>query len=165
MKSVLDMKSIIAAAAAVVILTACGGPAPVTIADLPAYSGATPLQAGNSPIATTLQNNETQAAAMGQKIEQKAFNLPPGTTWDQVKSFYTEQLKEKGWKEGIGAGSGLAGGMAAGMANKALSQANAGNEMFQTALFSRGKQTLTLMRLAGVASKDEVQVLISLNTR
>ncbi len=146
-------------------LTACGGPAPVSIAELPAYDGAKELQAGSSPIATTLKNNETQAAAMGQRIEQKAFDLPGGTTWDQVKGFYTEQLKAKGWKEGVGAGKGLAGGIAADMANKALSQANAGNEMFQTAMFSRGKQTLTLMRMAGATKKKEVQMLISLNTQ
>ena len=146
------------------LLSACGGPAPVSIAELPSYDGAKELQPGNSPIATTLKNNEAQAAATGQKIEQKAFDLPGGTSWDQVKSFYTEQLKAKGWKEGVGAGKGIAGGIAAGMVNDALSQANAGNDMLQTAIFSRGKQTLTVMRMAGATKKKEVQLLLSLNT-
>jgi hypothetical protein len=164
MKSAFVVKSVAVASAAVVVLTACGGPAPVSIASLPAFAGATELQAGNSPIATTLKNNETQAAAMGQKIEQKAFDLPSGTSWDQVKGFYSEQLKAGGWKEGVGAGKGVAGGIAAGMVNDALSQANAGNDMFQTAMFSRGKQTLTVMRMAGTTKKNAVQVLLSLNT-
>ena len=164
-KAVFDLKSIAVLSAAVLVLTACGGSPPVSIADLPTFAGATALQPGASTIATTLKNNETQAAAMGQKIEQKAFQLPKGTAWDAVKGFYTEQLKAKGWNEGVGGGSGIAGGMAADMANKALSQANAGNDMFQTAMFSKGKQTLTLMRLAGTTKKDEVQLLVSLNTR
>ena len=146
------------------LLAACGGgPAPVSIADLPTYAGAKQLQPGNSPIATTLKNNEQQAAAMGQKIEQKAFGLPKDATWDKLIAFYNEQLKAKGWKEGA-AGGGLGSSMANDMVNKAMGQANAGNDMFKTAMFARGKQTLTVMRLAGTTAKDEAQVLLSLNT-
>ena len=95
-KAVFDLKSIAVLSAAVLVLTACGGSPPVSIADLPTFAGATALQPGASTIATTLKNNETQAAAMGQKIEQKAFQLPKGTAWDAVKGFYTEQLKALG---------------------------------------------------------------------
>ena len=164
MRTMLDLKSFAVMSAAAVILTACGGAPPVTIADLPTYAGATVLQPGNSPIATTLKNNETQAAAMGQKIEQKAFNLPGDATWDKVIGFYTEQLKTRGWKEGAVA-SGMGSSMANDMVSKALGQANAGNDLFKTALLTRGKQTLTLMRLAGATRKNEAQLLLSLNTR
>ena len=147
-----------------ILLTACGsGPAPVSIADIPSYTGAKELQPGNSPIATTLKNNEQQAAAMGQKIEQKAFSLPKDATWDKLIAFYNEQLKAKGWKEGAAAG-GLGSSMANDLVKNALSQANAGNDLFKTAIFTRGKQTLTVMRLAGATAKNEVQVLFSLNT-
>ena len=100
---------------------------------------------------------------MGQKIEQKAFNLPKDASWDKVIAFYGEQLKAKGWKEGAAAG-GLGSGMANDMVKNALAQANAGNDLFKTAIFTRGKQTLTVMRMAGATKRDEVQLLLSLNT-
>jgi hypothetical protein len=159
-----NVKVMAVSVASAILLTACGGtPAPVSIADLPTYAGAAELQPGNSPIATTLQNNEQQAKAMGQKIEQKAFSLPKDATWDKLIAFYGEQLKAKGWKEGAAAG-GLGSSMANDMVKNALSQANAANDLFKTAIFTRGKQTLTVMRLAGAAAKDDVQVLLSLNT-
>jgi hypothetical protein len=147
-----------------IMLAACsGGPAPMSIADLPTYAGAKELQPGNSPIATTLKNNEQQAAAMGQKIEQKAFSLPKDATWDKLIAFYGSELKAKGWKEGAAAG-GLGSGMANDMVKNALNQANAANDLFKTAIFTRGKQSLTLMRMAGATKKDEIQLLLSLNT-
>jgi len=163
MKVLVDLKTTVSALAAAVILTACGGSAPVSIADLPTYTGATALQPGNSPIATTLKNNETQAASMGQKLEQKAFSLPKDATWDKITAFYSEQLKAKGWKEGVA--GGIAGGMANEMASKALAQANAGNDMLKTTILNRGKQTLTILRLASNPNdKTDAQLLLSLNT-
>ena len=159
-----NLKLVAVALVSAVLLAACGSaPAPVTMADLPTYSGATELQPGNSPIATTLKNNEQQAAAMGQKIEQKAFTLPKDATWDKLIAFYGEQLKAKGWKEGVAAG-GVGSGMANDIMKNALAQANAGNDMFKTAIFTRGKQTLTVMRMSGATKRDEVQLLLSLNT-
>ena len=164
MQSASNVRLMAVSVASAILLTACGGgPAPLSMADLPTYAGATELQPGNSPIATTLRNNEQQAAAMGQKIEQKAFGLPKDATWDKLIGFYKEQLAAKGWKEGAAAG-GLGSSMANDMVSKALGQANAVNDLFKTAIFTRGKQTLTVMRLAGATAKDEVQVLLSLNT-
>jgi hypothetical protein len=163
MQSSFNVRIMAVSVVSAALLMACGGPAPLSIAELPAYAGATELQPGNSPIATTLKNNEQQAAAMGQKIEQKAFNLPKDASWDKVVGFYSEQLKAKGWKEGA-AGGGLGSSMANDLVNKAMSQANSGNDMFKTAMFARGKQTLTVMRLAGATKKDEAQLLLSLNT-
>jgi hypothetical protein len=164
MKSLFNVRVVAVSIVSAILLAACGGaPAPVSIADLPAYAGAKELQPGNSPIATTLQNNEQQAAASGQKIEQKAFSLPKDATWDKLIAFYSEQLKAGGWTEGAAAG-GLGSGMANDMVKNALSQANAGNDLFKTAMFTRGKQTLTVMRLSGATARDEVQVLLSLNT-
>ena len=164
MQSVRKLSLIVIAATTAVILAACGSaPAPVTIAELPTYAGAKELQPGNSPIATTLKNNEQQAAAMGQKIEQKAFTLPKDATWDKLIAFYSEQLKAGGWKEGVAAG-GVGSGMANDIMKNALAQANAGNDMFKTAIFTRGKQTLTVMRMAGTSKRDDAQILLSLNT-
>ena len=71
MKAVMELKSIVAMFLAVVIMSACGGGAAVTIADLPMYAGATELKSDNSAIAKTLQNNEAQAKALGQKIARR----------------------------------------------------------------------------------------------
>jgi hypothetical protein len=164
MKSSFNVRVMAVSVASAILLAACGGaPAPVSVADLPTYAGASQLQPGNSPIATTLKNNEQQAAATGQKIEQKAFSLPKDATWDKLIAFYGNELKAKGWKEGAAAG-GLGSGMANDMVKNALNQANAANDGFKTAIFTRGKQTLTLMRMAGASKKDEVQLLLSLNT-
>lgn len=164
MKALRGLQSLAVAAVAAVFLSACGGAPPLSIADLPAYAGATELQPGNSPIATTLRNNEQQAAAMGQKIEQKAYNLPRDASWEKVVGFYDDQLKGAGWKSGVAVG-GLGSGMANEMVSKALSQANAGSDLFKTAMFTRGKQTLTVMRVADASRKGDAQLLLSLNTR
>lgn len=164
MKAILELKSVVALFLAAVIITGCGGGAPVAIADLPVYAGATELKADNSAIAKTLQNNEAQAKALGQKIEQKGFALPKDASWDKVKTFYTDSLKAKGWSEGLG-GGGLAGGLANDITSKALGQVNSANDSFQTTFFSKGNQTLALIRLAGVPSKDDVQLLLSLNSK
>jgi hypothetical protein len=100
---------------------------------------------------------------MGQKIEQKAFNLPKDASWDKLIGFYTEQLKAKGWKEGVAA-RGLGSGMANDMVKKAMAQANAGSDLFKTAIFTRDRQTLTIMRLANATGNNEAQLLVSLNT-
>jgi len=167
MKQMMNVKSIAGACVVAVIMAACGGGgAAVSIAQLPVYAGASELQPGDSAIAATLKNNEAQAAASGQKIEQKGYSLPGDASWDSVIAFYKKELTAQGWKDGVGAGAGIAGAIAGDMAAKALAQANAGNDLFKTAMFSKGKQTLTVIRLVSDPSKkNEAQLLLSLNTR
>lgn len=141
-------------------LVACGG-GEVTISDLPVYPDAAALVPGEDPIADTLVQNMEQNAALqssmgtGGSLEQKAFSLPAGTTWDDVNNFYTEQLD--GWESGMG-------GVAGDMANDILASANAGNELFQTAMWSNGNQILTVIRQADPTNPEAIYLFLSLNT-
>jgi hypothetical protein len=144
------------------VLVACGG-RPVAVSDIAVYTGATLLRAGEDPIADTLIQNMEQDASMrtnigvGGSIEQTAYRLPAGTTWEQVKGFYDKELAAAGWKSG-------AGGPAGSMASSIMESANAGNTLFQTAIWSKGKQTLTLVRNVNPTNEAEVYLMMSLNT-
>jgi hypothetical protein len=144
-------------------LTACGASA-VTVADLPTYPDAVRLQAGEDPIADTLANNMAQNAAMtsgmgglGGSIEQVAFRLPAGTTWDQLNGFLTTELDAAGWDTGMGGPGGD-------IASQALASANAGNDMFQTAMWNKGDQILTVFRLTDPNNAEQPYLIVSLNT-
>jgi hypothetical protein len=121
--------------AATGLLAACGAPAaPATPTAAPAapaakapakpvatgmvfpiYAGATPLAADN-PMTPAID-------AMKQQLKQQpdanvvvdAYALPGGATFDQVKTFYTNELTSKGWKgvDASQAGANLPGGGAA----------------------------------------------------
>jgi hypothetical protein len=163
MKTTVRLLALITMLALSMLLSACGSK-PVALADLPVYTGATELKPGESNIADTLQSNGQQDAAMRQAVgtggstEQKGFDLPAEATWDQVKSFYTDKLKASGWNEGMG-------GPAGSMASDIMNQANAGNELFQTALYSKDKQTLTVIRVADPTDTSKVQLILSLSTQ
>jgi hypothetical protein len=163
MKTTVRLLALIVMLTSAMLLSACGSK-PVTLADLPVYPGASELQAGESTIADTLQNNGQQDAALreamgaGGSTVQKGFDLPADAGWDQVKSFYVEQLKSGGWAEGM---SGPAGNIA----SQVMEQANQGNELFQTALFSKDKQTLTLIRVADPIDPSKVQLILSLSSQ
>lgn len=161
MKTAFSLALVVVLSATAALLAACGGrpPPAVGMADVPAFPGAAEMKADNSAIAATLRNNEAQAQATGQKIEQRGFTLPKGATWDKVKSFFTTELGARGWREGVG------GALGSDIANQALAQANAGNEMVQTTIFSRGGQTLSITRLVGATKKDEVALILSLSSR
>jgi hypothetical protein len=144
-------------------LTACGG-GDVTVADLPTYPDAVRLQAGEDPIADTLANNMAQNSAMtsgmgglGGSIEQVAFRLPAGTTWDQLNGFLSTELDAAGWGTGMGGPGGD-------LASQALASANAGNDMFQTAMWNKGDQILTVFRLTDPNNAEQPYLIISLNT-
>ncbi len=145
------------AALLMLALTACGGSSPVTANDLPAYPGATELKADDSKLAATLSKNSqqitalTQAAGVNGKTEQKGFALPKDASWDAIKKFYDDKLKAAGWSE------------PSGMASNILSQVNGMNDTFQTATYTRGNQTLALIRLVDPISKD-ASLIFSLNT-
>jgi len=139
-------------------LTACGGASPVTANDLPVYPGATALQPGDSKLADTLSKNSqqitalTQSAGVNGKTEQKGFSLPKDATWDAVKKFYDDKLTAGGW------------GVPGGVASNVLAQVNTMNDSFQTATYTRGNQTLALVRLVDPISKDAT-LIFSLSTR
>lgn len=143
-------------------LAACGGGA-VTVADLPTYPDAVRLEKGDDPIADTLATNMEQNAAltgslgMGGSIEQVAFRLPEGATWDQVNSFLDKELKAAGWDSGMGGPGGD-------IASQALASANAGNDMFQTAMWNKGSQVLTVFRMVDPSNESQPYLILSLNT-
>jgi hypothetical protein len=144
-------------AIAAVALAACGGSAqPVTLNDIPAFTGAKEFKPGESTIGDTLAKNMqtnaalTQAMGTGGKLEQKGFQLPDGTTWDQVQKFYDDNLKAAGWGTNSTAASVLA-------------VVNQQNDAFQTATYLRGNQTLAVIRMVEPISK-QVWLFLSLNT-
>lgn len=135
------------------LLAACGGGAPATMNDIPAPPNATALDPN---ISNTLANNMQQDAALrqavgaGGKTEQKGFSVPKDTQWDAVKSFYADKLKIAGWENNS-------------MVSNIMAQANAANTMYQTEMWKKGNQTLTVILLADPVSQDK-QVLLSLST-
>jgi hypothetical protein len=142
--------------------TGCGSQ-PATVADLPVYPGAVELKPGEDPVADTLANNMAQDASLrqgigaGGSIEQKAFRLPADTSWEAVQGFYKENLEGDGWKSG-------AGGIASDIVNQALESTNQGNELFQTAMWSKGKQIFTIFRLLEMPGATQPYLIVSLNT-
>lgn len=149
-------------AAVITVLSACGGAS--SSGDLPRYPGATELKAGESVVGDTLAKNMDQDAAVrkamgaGGKTEQLGFRLPGDATWDKVKAFYDKELRASGWESGLG---GVAGGFID--INAVMGAANQGNELFQTAMWSRGKQTLTVVMAAGPSGQREL--ILSLSSR
>ncbi len=147
-----------------VILPSCGGNA--TSGDLPKYPGAVELKVGDSAIGSTLAQNMKQDAAVrqamgaGGKIEQTGFKLPVDATWEQVKSFYDKELKATGWESGLG---GVAGGFVD--INAVMGAANQGNNLFQTAMWSKGKQTLSVAMVIDPSDKKQKELILSLSSR
>ena len=140
-----------------VFLAACGGA--VAIGDIPAYPDATALEPGTDPVADTLVDNMVQdaqirnSAGVGGQIEQMAYRLPEGASWENIESFYNDKLGDDGWESGLG-------GIAGNIAGDVMSSVNQGNDLFQTAIWSQGKQPLTLIRVAQDATADGDFLLI-----
>jgi hypothetical protein len=145
-------------------LLSCGGK-PAAMTDIPVFPGAVELKPGTNPIGDTLSQNEKTDASMrqalnaGGKIEQRAWQLPAGTAWPEVKSFYEEKLQAAGWQSGIG---GVGGGFAD--VNKMMDAANQSNPMAQTMILTKGKQSLTVLMLADPLNKEGKQLIVSLAT-
>ena len=118
----------------VLALAACGGGAPATLDDVPAYPNASALKPGENAMADTLAKNVQQAGAMGAKLDQKMFTLPEDTSWDKVKGFYTDKLTGAGWTA----------------ANLPIPD----NDMFKMTVWTRGGQSLTVGQLTEPISKD-----------
>lgn len=153
------MKQIVFLLGLILVLAACAGGTAVTLQDIPAYPEAAALQPGVDPVADTLVNNMTQDAQLrsevgvGGQTAQMAYRLPAGTSWDQVQRFYNDELGSDGWKSGLG---GMAGNLASGI----MDSVNQGNDLFQTGTWSKGKQTLTLVRVADTATAEDAFILI-----
>lgn len=145
-------------------LSSCGGK-PAAMSDIPVFPGAVELISGTNSIADTLSQNEKADAAMRQalnargKVEQRAWQLPSGTAWPEVKSFYEEKLQAAGWQSGIG---GAGGGFVD--VNKMMDVANQANPVSQTMILTKGTQSLTLLMLAMPGNKDGKQLIVSLAT-
>jgi hypothetical protein len=149
-----QLARLVIALVAIATLSACGaigGAAPVTLAEIPAYTGAKELQPGESTIADTLVKNMQQSQAAGANIEQKGFDLPSDAQWAQVNGFYEEKLKAGGW----GINSTI---------NSVMAQANAGNDMVQMGNWQRGKQNLTIIMVTDPIDTTKKQLIFSLAT-
>ena len=141
-----------------IFLVGCGSKA-VTMDEIPAYPEATALEPGADPVADTLVENMAQDAqirtdvGVGGQIEQKAYRLPAGATWDDVESFYNDKLGANDWENGLG---GIAGNIAGDM----MGTVNQANEMMQIGTWSRDKQTLSLVRVAETTDSNGSFLLI-----
>ena len=145
-------------AISLIFLVGCGSKA-VTMDEIPAYPDATALEPGADPVADTLVENMAQDAqirtdvGVGGQIEQKAYRLPAGATWDDVESFYNDKLGANDWENGLG---GIAGNIAGDM----MGTVNQANEMMQIGTWSRDKQTLSLVRVAETTDSNGSFLLI-----
>lgn len=145
-----------------------GGGSAATTGDLPVYPGAIELKEGESVIGDTLAQNMEQDAAMREamgalgsgNIQQKGFQLPAEATWEQVKGFYEKELTAAGWQSGLG---GIAGNMVD--VNAMMEAANQDNELFQTAIWSKGKQTLTTVMITDPSDTTKKELILSLSTQ
>lgn len=171
MNAKLSIKSIVSLGAALVMLSACGGAKPATMADMPTYPGATELKPGESTLANTLANNVAQndqlkqaMGGAGTKIDQKGFKLPAAATWADVSKFYEDKLKGMGFAAGLGGTGGIAGGLVGNLTDKVMQQVNQGNDLFQTAMYSKDKQVFTVIMLTDPTDKTKKELVTSLNT-
>ena len=145
-------------AISLIFLVGCGSKA-VTMDEIPAYPEATALEPGADPVADTLVENMAQDAqiridvGVGGQIEQKAYRLPAGATWDDVENFYNDKLGANDWENGLG---GIAGNIAGDM----MGTVNQANEMMQIGTWSRDKQTLSLVRVAETTDSNGSFLLI-----
>lgn len=146
-----------------VAASACGGGKADTAATLPVYPGATLLKPGEDPVADTLAKNMEQDAAIrqsagvGGKIEQTAYKLPADASWDQIKAYFDKELTGAGWKSGMG-------GIGGDIANQALEASNQANEYMKISMWSKGKQTLTVIRAVDMSNTNQPYLLVLLNT-
>lgn len=79
---------------------ACGGGGtPAAMSDVPIYTGATPIEAGDDFLVDLLvQSMEEAVAGESITMETKSYALPEDTSLDNIKSFYDTQLEGTDWK-------------------------------------------------------------------
>jgi len=159
-----SMAGLILIGAVILLLAACGSKTS-GLGDLPVFPGSTELKAGDSRIGETLARNNEQDSAMrnamgaGGQTEQRGFSLPADTIWDKVKSYYETELKSRGWTSGLG---GIVGGIVD--INAMMNTANKSNNLFQTMIWSKGKQTLTIILTISPTDASQKTLIQSLST-
>jgi hypothetical protein len=90
------------AALMLVLLAACGGGTSSTGGSLPLFAGAKPLE-GGSPMAVAIDAAKQQLKQQsGADTTVDAYTLPAGTSFDQVKKFYSDSLTTAGWSDAAG---------------------------------------------------------------
>lgn len=79
------------------LVVGCGAE-PVAIGDIAIYPGATLMQVGQNTMADELADTiRTSAGAEGVSVEVNLYSLPEGTTWEGVKSFYSNEIGSDEW--------------------------------------------------------------------
>jgi hypothetical protein len=82
----------------VLMLVAGCGTEPVPISDIAIYPGATLMEVGQNTMADELAETiRTSAGAEGVSVEVNLYSLPEGTTWEDVKSFYDDEIGGTDW--------------------------------------------------------------------
>jgi len=82
----------------IMALGACAAQ-PLTLADMPLFAGAVTLEPGSHSLADQVRE-AMQAAAEGQGLaaEFAAYTLPETATWEDLTSFYEEELAGSDWQ-------------------------------------------------------------------
>jgi hypothetical protein len=104
-----SITAIFVAALMLVLLAACGGTSAsgsgtsTSGGSLPLFAGAKPLE-GGSPMAVAIDAAKQQLKQQqsGADTTVDAYTLPSGTSFDQVKKFYSDSLTSAGWKDAAG---------------------------------------------------------------
>ncbi len=154
-------------AAGLWLLTACGSK-PAAMTDIPVYPQAIELKPGESEVDEVLANNIKDDAVMrkvmepvasGGRLEQKSFELPEGTKWENILDFYQENLTQAGWSIGFG-------GVPRQVADVAtvLDDSDQGSKPFQATLFIKGKQYLGIVMVTPFPDENYQELQLSLVT-
>jgi hypothetical protein len=82
----------------VLLLVAACGAQPIAVDQVPVYPGAQPMERGQNTLADSVADAMRQSAGeQSLNAQFRFFALPGGTTWDNVKSFYSDELTKAGW--------------------------------------------------------------------
>lgn len=147
-----------------VLVVGCGVPTggrviggqPIGIGELATYPGSRELKAGESkvidPIFRAAQEETPPFIGLGIEVAkaQRTFQVPPETTFADVKAFYADKLQATGWREDPAM-------------RVFTNQLNAGSPNLQGALWVRVDQTL-LIALATDPANGQKEVTLSLST-
>lgn len=80
-------------------LTACGDGQPVAFVDLPMIPDAAPLEEGANTIADSVSNSfKASLSSENVEVELKLYAVPAEMSWEQIKTFYTDQLAATDWE-------------------------------------------------------------------
>jgi hypothetical protein len=78
-------------------IVGCGADS-VTLSEIPVYPGAEPLATGENQIADPMvARMELLAGQSGLYAEMERYAVPAGATWNDIRTFYEEQMSDGGW--------------------------------------------------------------------